>query len=160
MGRIRDDEREVGLALARAHAALREATLDSGSEALERAALAVPVDHVVELSERHLMGVHLPRASLRAGPPGVRFGFAGTSPNADLARQRFVEVLPGLAGLAERQNAILRLGRELRRTQRRCNALTRIFIPDCRQAIRAIAGALEEREREAFVDRKLRSRTS
>lgn len=157
--RIRAAERDVAAALAPAHGALREATLDSGSEALERAAAGAPADHRVELAERHLMGVRLPRIALLAAPPGVRFGFLGTSPNADLARLRFAEVLPRLAGLAELQNAVLRLGRELRRTQRRCNALTRIFIPDCSQAIRSITASLEERERESFVDRKLRNRT-
>lgn len=155
--RTREAERRIQEALARAHGALREATLDSGSEALERVALGVPVDHEVSLTEERLMGLHLPRVQVRTGPPEVRFGFSGTSPSADLAQRCFAETLPLLAELGELQNAILRLARELRKTQRRCNALTKIFIPDCRAAIHYITGALEERERESFMDRKLRS---
>ncbi|HET6411496.1 MAG TPA: V-type ATP synthase subunit D [Anaeromyxobacter sp.] len=60
--------------------------------------------------------------------------------------------------MAEAQGAVLRIGRELKRAQRRCNALTKMVIPDHRKAIRYVAGALEEREREAFMDRKLRRR--
>ena len=67
-------------------------------------------------------------------------------------------IVPRMAELAELQDAILRLARELRKTQRRCNALTKIFIPDCQESIHYITGALEERERESFVDRKLRTR--
>ena len=48
-------------------------------------------------------------------------------------------------------NAVLRLARELRKTQRRCNALSKIFIPDYRETIGYIVGALEERERESFI---------
>lgn len=155
--RMRETERSTHEALAHAHGALREATLDSGSEALERAALGIPVDHEVSPDQERLMGLRLPRVQVRTGPPGVRFGFAGTSPSADLAQRRFAEILPLLAELAELQNAVLRLARELRKTQRRCNALTKIFIPECQAAIHYITGALEEREREAFMDRKLRS---
>ena len=52
---------------------------------------------------------------------------------------------------AELENAVLRLARELRKTQRRCNALSKIFIPDYRKTLGYIVGALEERERESFI---------
>jgi V/A-type H+-transporting ATPase subunit D len=156
--RLREAERRMTGALGPAHLALREATLDSGSETLDRTALGVPADHEVSLSEERLMGLHLPRVTLRLVPPGARFGFGGTSPNVELAQRRFGEVLPLLAELAELQNAVLHLGRELRKTQRRCNALTKVLIPGCQGAIHYITGALEERERESFMDRKLRSR--
>ncbi len=144
-------------ALRRAHEALRGATLDSGSEALDRVALGAALGHSVSLSEERLMGLHLPLVSMEIESPEPRFGFVGTSPGAELAQLRFAEVLPLLADLSNLQNAVLRLARELRKTQRRCNALTKVFIPDCQKAIHYIAGALEERERESFMDRKLRS---
>ncbi|WP_005035425.1 V-type ATP synthase subunit D [Holophaga foetida] len=154
--RLREAERKANEALGRAHDSLREATLDSGSEALDRVALGVPVSHEIALSEERLMGLRLPKVRVQIAPPRVSFGFTGSSPNADLAQRRFAELLPLLAELAGLQNAILRLAKELRKTQRRCNALTKIFIPDCRESIHYITGALEERERESFMDRKLR----
>ncbi|HEX7569061.1 MAG TPA: V-type ATP synthase subunit D, partial [Verrucomicrobiae bacterium] len=57
---------------------------------------------------------------------------------------------PLLAELAELQNAVLRLARELRKTQRRCNALSKIFIPSYRETLTYISGTLEERERESL----------
>ncbi len=154
--RLRRAEEEVARRLARAHQALREATLDAGAAALDRVAVGVPEEHEVSLSEQRLLGLRLSRVTVQVGPPLVRFGFAGTSPAADLARRGFAEVLPLLAELAELQAAVLRLGREIRKAQRRCNALTKIRIPEWRRSIRFITGALEEREREAFIDRKLR----
>jgi V/A-type H+-transporting ATPase subunit D len=92
---------------------------------------------------------------VRAEPPGVQFGIGGTSASTDAALRRFAELLPLLVTLAELQNAVLRLARELRKTQRRCNALSKLFIPDYRETIGYIVSALEERERESFVILKL-----
>ena len=155
LNRARDAETRIAGAFKGAFAALREATLDIGSSALDCAALGVSLDHQVTLGDQHLMGMKIPRVTLRAEPPSAQFGVSGTSANADLAMCRFIEALPLLAELAELENAVLRLARELRKTQRRCNALSKIFIPDYRETIGYIAGALEERERESFIILKM-----
>lgn len=155
IARARELEAEVARALDGAFAALREATLDVGSQALDAASLGVRADHRVTLSVQRLAGVRVPRVTAVLGPPGHPFGVGGTSANADLAQQRFAAVLPLLAELAELDSAVRRLARELRRTQRRCNALTKIVIPNHRETIAYIAGSLEERERETFVIHKL-----
>lgn len=155
LGRAHDAENKIADTFKHAYAALQEATLDIGSEALDRAALGVRMDHQVDLSDQHLMGMRLPRVAVRTEPPRVQFGVGGTSAHADLAMRRFVEALPLLAELAELENAVLRLARELRKTQRRCNALSKIFIPDYRETIGYILGALEERERESFIILKM-----
>lgn len=146
-----DVEAKATELLARAFAALREATLDIGSEALDRAALGVSMDHQIGLSAQHSMGLSLPHVTVNTEAPSPQFGVGGTSANADVAMRRFVEVLPVLAELAELENAVRRLARELRKTQRRCNALSKVFIPDYRETIDYIRGALEERERESFI---------
>jgi V/A-type H+/Na+-transporting ATPase subunit D len=153
--RAHEAEIKIAEAFKRAFAALREAELDVGSESLDRAALAVRMDHQLALSEQHLMGMKIPHVTVRAEPLDVQFGVGGTSANTDLAMRRFVEVLPLLAELAELENAVLRLARELRKTQRRCNALSKIFIPDYRETIGYIMGALEERERESLIILKM-----
>jgi V/A-type H+/Na+-transporting ATPase subunit D len=151
LGRAREVERGNSEALRRAFAALREAVLEVGSNALDRAVLGVRVDQQADVSGQHLMGIKIPRVTSRIEPPGVQFGIGDTSANTDVAMRRFVEALPLLAELAELENAVLRLARELRKTQRRCNALSKIFIPDYRETIVYIMGALEERERESFI---------
>jgi V/A-type H+-transporting ATPase subunit D len=61
--------------------------------------------------------------------------------------------------LAEIQNAVFRLAREVRKTQRRVNALEKIFIPAYVETLRFITDALEERERDEFiVMRKVKER--
>jgi len=129
--------------------------LDGGTEAIDRAAFAVRMDHQLEITDQHLMGMKIPCVTVRTEPVGVRFGVGGTSANTDVAMSRFVEVLHLLAELAELENAVMRLAGELRKTQRRCNALSKIFMPDYRETIGYIMGSLEERERESFVILKM-----
>ena len=154
-------ERNVAGLLRAARAALGEATLDIGSTALERLALAVKPETELEQSGQHLMGLILPRLDYRAATPDVLFGVAGASLSTDVARARFLALLPSLAELAALQTAVVRLARELRKTQRRCNALSKIFIPTYRETLAYIAGMLEERERESLnILKMIRNRLS
>lgn len=155
LARAEEAERRVGEAVGHAFSALEAATLDIGSRVLEEAAFAVSMRHEVSLSDDRLMGMGVPKIALQEEPMGVRFGLGGTSSNTDVAMSRFVDLLPSLAELAELVNAVMRLARELRRTQRRCNALSKIFIPQYRETIDYIMGSLEERERESLIILKM-----
>ena len=71
----------------------------------------------------------------------------------------FREVLALIGQLAEVETVVFRVARELRKTQRRVNALEKIFIPTYRETARYITDTLEEREREGFVImKKLKAR--
>lgn len=153
-------ERAATEALRRAYAALREAQWAAGSENLDRAALGAAAARELELTGQHLMGMRIPKVVCRTPPATAPYGVGGTSASMDLAVLRFADLLPHLGELAELQNAMIRLARELRKTQRRCNALSKIFIPVYRETITYIAGTLEERERESLTILKLiRERT-
>lgn len=144
-------EQALTEALKRAFSALREAGLDVGSATLDRTALAVRMDHGVMLTTRRLMGIAVPAVTVNPAPFGVQFGIGGTSASTDVAMRRFVDLFPALARYAELQTALLRLGRELRKTQRRCNALSKTFIPNYRETMAFITASLEERERESLI---------
>jgi V/A-type H+/Na+-transporting ATPase subunit D len=155
LDRAQEAEARVEEALKRAYSALHEGLLDVGSDALDRAAVGVRMDHQLELSPQPLMGLRVPHVQTQVEAPSPQFGFSDTSANVDLTMQRFVELLPSLAQLAELENAVIRLARELRKTQRRCNALSKIFIPAHEETITYITGSLEERERESFTILKM-----
>jgi V/A-type H+/Na+-transporting ATPase subunit D len=148
-------EKRLSEAAPSAFAALLEAELDIGSLAVDRATLGVQFDHQLQLTSQHLMGLKLPRVAAPVPQGGPQFGLAGTATSTDTAMRRFTHLLPLVVDLAELQNAVLRLARELRKTQRRCNALSRILIPAYRETISYITSALEERERESFVILKM-----
>jgi len=155
LARAREAERRVVHAMDEAFQALREALLDIGSHAIDRASLAVRPGYQLKLQDQGLMGLRLPQVWIEVQPPSAQFGVGGTSVRTDEAMRRFTEVLPVLADLAELENAVLRIARELRKTQRRCNALSKVFIPDYSETISYILSSLEERERESFVILKM-----
>lgn len=155
LNRAEEAERKVNEALRQAFDALKEATLDIGSEAIDSITLGIAMKHEIDMTDDRLMGMCVPKLTVRVEPMGVRFGVIGTSSNTDIAMARFVDVLPLLAELAELENAVMRLARELRRTQRRTNALSKIFIPQYRETIDYITGSLEERERESLIILKM-----
>jgi len=155
LNRACEVERRVAGLLQNAFTALREAALEVGSVAIDRAAMSIAMDHQVAIADQHLMGLHIPRVTSRIEAAGVRFGVGGTSAHADAAMLRFVDVLSLITELAELENAVRRLARELRKTQRRCNTLSKVLIPTYQQTIAYIVAALEERERESFVILKM-----
>jgi V/A-type H+-transporting ATPase subunit D len=155
LGRARDAERRVTRGMEEAYRPLRETLLDVGSQAVDRAGAGVRLDHEIELADQSLMGIRLPTVKVSTEAAGVQFGVVGTTAQTDVTMKRFIDMLPMLAELAELENAVLRLARELRKTQRRCNALSKVFIPDYSETIDYITQSLEEREREAVIIMKM-----
>ncbi len=137
-----------------AHAALREARLDAGSDAVRWALLAPSAQTTCSVEVRNLMGVALPKVQLHVRPERVTTSVGGTTTSLDTARKRWLEVIEGLDVWAETYGSVWRVAAELARTQRRVNALEQVLIPEQEAAIRAIEATLEEAEREDFVRSK------
>lgn len=155
LARARTVEQAVNDKLARAHASLRQAALAAGAAKLSREAVAIRPAHRVEIQERRLMGLHLATLSVQAAPSGPEFSFADSSTRSDEVKATFAEALEVITQLAEIENAIFRLAEELKRTQRRVNALEKIFIPTYQLTLRYILEALEGQERENLVVMKM-----
>ena len=155
LARARTVEQEVNERMARAYEALREAALAAGAARLEREAIAIRSTHRVDVEEHRVMGLHLARLSAEASPGGPEFGFADSSSRSDEVKVTFEASLAAITRLAEIENAVFRLAQELKRTQRRVNALDKIFIPTYTETLKRIDDALEEDEREDLVVMKL-----
>ena len=57
--------------------------------------------------------------------------------------------------LAEVENSVYRLANNIRKTQKRANALKNISIPRFEETIKFISESLEEKEREEFSRQKV-----
>jgi len=154
----RTAQEDVDKAMAAAFQALREAALRSGTEALAREALGIRREHHIEAHSRSVMGTDIPAVTFRHIAAKPEFSLGAGSALSDDAMRRFTEALDAVARLAEIENAVARLAYEVRRTQRRVNALEKIFIPDYKETITYIQDVLEEREREQLVVMKMAKR--
>jgi V/A-type H+-transporting ATPase subunit D len=141
-------QNEVWALLASAYAALRTARLTLGSDRVEWAALAANKSVEVSLKYRGIMGVAIPVIESTGTPYEMPYGLGDTNAALDDASSMFREILKRLPQLAMLVTTVWRLAGELRKTQRRVNALQHIFIPNYEATVAFIVSSLEERERE------------
>ena len=85
---------------------------------------------------------------------GLQAGLEGTGPALDEARQQFEQLIPIIYKWSEVETSVWRLAVEIRKTQRRVNALENIFIPQYEGTVKAIEEVLEESDREEFIRKK------
>jgi V/A-type H+-transporting ATPase subunit D len=141
-------QEEVWKLVAEAYRALEQAKLTMGQEHVERTALAMHKTVDISLKFRGVMGVPIPTVEAEGGPPEMPYSLGDTKATLDHASASFRSVLERIPELSELVTSVWRLAGELRKTQRRVNALQHIFIPEYEETVEFIKSALEERERE------------
>jgi V/A-type H+/Na+-transporting ATPase subunit D len=146
--------------LAEAYRVLEKAMLTMGREHVEWAALAVHKSVEVQLKFHGVMGIELPLVESNGKPPEMSYSLGDTSVSLDQASAAFREILSLIPDLSRLVTTVWRLAIELRKTQRRVNALEYIFIPEYEETIAYIESSLEEREREGIFALKLLKRHS
>ncbi|URA10119.1 V-type ATP synthase subunit D [Thermospira aquatica] len=108
----------------------------------------------VEMTEKAIMGVVLPSLkSLRTGQIPVK-NFLATNVFYDELYLQFQDLFSLLLEVAQLESAVWRLANEIRKTQRKVNALENIFIPEFKEIVKFIADTLEERDRETLFQMK------
>jgi V/A-type H+-transporting ATPase subunit D len=141
-------QQEVWRLIEAAYDALQNARLTLGSDRVEWAALASNKTMDVHLRFRGVMGVAIPVVEASGAPHVMPYGLGDTNATLDEASAGFREVLVQIPQLSMLVSTVWRLAGELRKTQRRVNALQHIFIPNYEATASFIVSSLEERERE------------
>ncbi len=142
-------------ALKRAYLNLKLANLANGSETVANNAIgsSYEADFIVDF--RSVMGVTVPLVEhISETDPKPDYGFGNTSVELDSAFKQFQALLEMIADLASAEGAAFQIAYDVRRTQRRVNALNEVIIPLYRRTVKQIELVLEEREREEFVRTK------
>ena len=101
------------------------------------------------------MGVAVPQIHASGEPPELSYSPDDTGAAMDEASATFREVLKLIPELSRLVTSVWRLAGELRKTQRRVNALQHIFIPQYEETVEFIVSTLEERDREDTFRLKL-----
>ncbi|MCW3998689.1 MAG: V-type ATP synthase subunit D [Candidatus Bathyarchaeota archaeon] len=142
-------------ALAKAYLSLREAIMAKGSETIANVALGSTNKAEYLIDYRSIMGVTVPAVTFQ-GATDVKpdYGFANTNAELDHAFKEFHNVLKLLAHLAKAEGTTFQIANDVKRTQRRVNALNHVLIPRYRSTAKQIEMVLEEKEREEFVRTK------
>ncbi|HPI92447.1 MAG TPA: V-type ATP synthase subunit D [Deltaproteobacteria bacterium] len=123
------------------------AEITSSRQVTEHALQSTRQDLHLKVGSRRLMSVLIPTVEASFGEPAGLYSFIQTSPELDGAIDSLKAFLPRLLRMAELEEAVRILSREIERTRRRVNALEHTFIPRMTETIRFINGKLDEMER-------------
>ena len=140
--------REITSTFHSAYSALQTAYLETGIELIEKTAVCINEECSLTIKSRSIMGVEIPSLSMEETKAFPVYGFQNSSSALDEAILKFVELKKLTKQLAEIENAVFVLSENIKKTQKRTNALKNIIIPKYEEEIKIISSALEEKERE------------
>ncbi len=157
MKQAKDLRSELNERMKKAFEALAVAQAYHGILEMESITGVVQKAPPVQVETRNVMGVNIPSirteyAQKKAGQRG--YSIQGSSAKIDEAAEAFEKSLELVLKLAETENALKRLIKEIEKTKRRVNALDYIMIPDLERKAKYIILRLEEMEREQFISLK------
>jgi V/A-type H+-transporting ATPase subunit D len=151
-------ERDLDARLATAYPCLKRMLVAAGRERAEK--LSRNIRYQFELVEKRVIaaGMSLPGLEIRLPDVELKYSPANSFAECDETVLEFFGLLKILTELAAVRTIAWRLAREVRKTQRRVNALEKMVIPTARETKTYIESALEERDRDAFFTSKLLKR--
>lgn len=153
--KARELQNQVNIVFAKAYKALEFANINTGIINVEDIAMAVEEAKDYEVLFRSVMGVEVPSIIFERKGIEPKYGFYRSSASIDEARKEFNGVKYLTYELAEVENAVYRLAMEVKKTQKRANALQNIQIPKYEGIVKYVTEVLEEKEREDFFRLKI-----
>jgi len=148
-------ERDMDKRISSAYGSLKQMMLRVGRETAGEVSAGIGFDYVAREKSGKLMGMPLPTIDVQMPLMELKYSFMSSHSSCDGTMIEFFELLKLIARMAEIRTMVWRLAKEVRKTQRRVNALEKIVIPDVEETKKFIEGVLEEREREVFFVQKI-----
>lgn len=156
----KDIEEELNRCFGAAYHALENANVEMGISHVEQLSKAVPVEDTVSVKMRSIMGTEIPLVSYKKEEKKVpSYAFFDTRLSLDEASARFEKVKELTMRLAQIDNSAYRLAVNIKKTQKRANALKNITIPYYENLTKKISEALDQKDLEEFTRLKVIKKT-
>ena len=152
-------QEEIDSTFTYAYQCLQHANIDHGINSVQQLAYTVPIERSLVIQTRSIMGTEIPHVKYSPAPFKPTYAFSTTKESIDMAAEAFRKVKDLTVRLSEVENAAYRLAGNIKKTQKRANALQNITIPMYMQLVYNISNALEEKEREEFTRLKVIKRS-
>lgn len=146
---------EIDQTFTRAYKALQMANVELGIKNVKELSRTVPIENSITVKTRSIMGTEIPLVEYTASRDTPTYAFYSTRMSLDQAREEFLKVKELTIRLSMVENSAYRLASNIKKTQKRANALKNITIPIYTERVRSITNALEEKEREEFTRLKV-----
>ena len=146
---------EIDSTFSQAYQSLQKANIQTGIHYVQEIARAIPIEDSVRVKSRSIIGTEIPLVEHEEEKRQPYYGFYNSSESVDEAREGFLKVKELTIRLSMVENSAYRLSVNIRKTQKRANALKNITIPSYTALVKNISNALEEKEREEFTRLKV-----
>lgn len=151
----KDIQEQIDTTFTKAYACLQRANIEHGISKVQELAYTVPIEESIRIQTRSIMGTEIPLVRYDERQNNLTYSFSSTRESIDMAREAFREVKDLTIKLSMVENSAYRLAGNIKKTQKRANALKNITIPMYTELVRNINNALEEKEREEFTRLKV-----
>ena len=157
--RVKLLERDIEKAVSEAYPALKSMLMTVGGDRVERIAHAVNYDYTMREKPVTIGGMNFASIDVELPKQQLFYSFLGTFADSDKVMVSFFKLLNLLTQMASIRTIEWRLANDVKKTQRRVNALDKMIIPQNRETKAYIESVLEERDREnVFVLKSLKNR--
>lgn len=144
-------EEKIEEKFAQAYETIRQASITMGVYNIEEVVYGVNQEEDYDIRFKSVMGVEIPEIVYETKDKiKPQYGFYKSNPSLDVAISKANEVKYLCYQLAQVETAAYKLSLEIKKTQKRANALDKIQIPKLEKNIKFIEETLEEKEREDF----------
>lgn len=151
----RDIQEEIDSTFTYAYQCLQRANIEQGISMVSQLAYTVPIENSITIHTRSIMGTEIPHVGYTPAHEMPTYAFSTTRESIDQATKGFQKVKDLTVKLSMVENAAYRLATNIKKTQKRANALQNITIPMYSELVTTITNALEEKDREEFTRLKV-----
>ena len=148
-------QKQIDTTFSAAYKALMYVNIELGIDFVSDIAGSVPIEDSIQIKTRSVMGTEIPLVRYDDKPITPTYAYYSTRESLDKARDRFNEVKRLTVKLSMIENSAYRLASNIKKTQKRANALKNITIPTYDSLVKNITNALEEKDREEFTRLKV-----
>ncbi|WP_213951428.1 V-type ATP synthase subunit D [Tepidanaerobacter syntrophicus] len=155
MDRAEKLQDSIGKTFKEAYEALILASVTLGISEVYQVAKSIPLADEITILNHSVMGVEIPMVKYEKKDVDHYYSFYHTNTALDVALQKFHDVIYLIYELAEVEDSVYKLAVEIKKTQKRANALQNIQIPRYEYLVKMISDVLDEKDREDFFRLKL-----
>jgi V/A-type H+-transporting ATPase subunit D len=152
---VRVLEREIESKSRDAYPVMRRMIFSAGRERTRELAMGMRNDMHLRETMVQAAGQRIPSLEVVVPDRTLQTSFMNSFVDSDETVAEFTELLKLVVSMAALRTVVWRLAKEVKKTQRRVNALDKIVIPESRARKVFIEASLEERERDAVFAVKL-----
>ncbi|MEG0564925.1 MAG: V-type ATP synthase subunit D [Hungatella sp.] len=156
----KDIQSAIDSTFTEAYQALQKANIELGINYVQEIVTSIPIETGVKVKSRSIMGTEIPLVQHEEVPMNLAYAYYSTRESLDDARMKFEKVKELTIKLSMVENFAYRLANNIKKTQKRANALKNITIPSYETLTKNITNSLEEKEREEFTRLKVIKKTN